>query len=122
MIKRVKSFRKIKKLVVEQLWNDEIEKLIPKESYLVDPNTIAYEIGDGLSLYKPKGDSAEIHLIMPTGVGKGFISQLKEQLTDLKSMGFKAVKAVNISDKRIAHLCRALGMEKLTNTEYEIQL
>ena len=105
------SFRKIRKAVIESGLLDHIEE---SKDFTPDTNDICFEVGKGLIIYRPKGDSAEIYAALyPNDVGEGFFSEIDKQWQLLKEFGYKRVYCEMYQwHKPAACLCGAYGMKR----------
>ncbi|WP_347851976.1 hypothetical protein [Planktomarina sp.] len=120
-LERVYSLREIKKVLTDPLvfrfMSDELEVT----EYIPNLDDIYYRVGKGLMIYERKGVCAEMHAALLGDVGEGFITQIKEQWSDLKSMGF--AKVYTIHDKthrRASMLCASAGMRKIHDENFGI--
>tara|TARA_R110002096_G_scaffold218692_1_gene406804 strand:+ start:33 stop:419 length:387 start_codon:yes stop_codon:yes gene_type:complete len=119
-LERVYSLRAIKKVLADPLIFRFMSEELEVTDYIPNLDDIYYRVGKGLMIYERKGVCAEMHgALLPGDVGKGFITQLKEQWADLKNMGFYKVYAITPNNHRRAHfMCRSAGMRKLKNDEF----
>jgi len=125
-LERVYSLRAIKKVLADPLVFRFISEDLDRENYIPNIDDIYYRVGKGLMIYERKGVCAEMHGALLGDVGKGFITQIKEQWADLKSMGFYKVYTIHPKNhRRASFMCRAAGMRKIKDDDfgiYEIKL
>lgn len=90
--------------------------------YIPNLDDIYYRVGKGLMIYERKGVCAEMHGALFAGdVGKGFISQIKEQWQDLKAMGFATIYTIHPKNhRRASFMCSSAAMTKIQDDDYGI--